>query len=531
MKKLLWILISLCTLIMLFSCDTLCTNHSRVTERHEATCWYEGDIIEYCENCLETLNVITLEKVDHTPSSSWNVVLEPTCTSEGTMENRCTVCNEITDTKSINTTEHSAGEWELFADYTCTINGTRVKKCVDCEEILETEDIPAAHRPTVLSAVTPTCANIGLTEGSKCSSCDEIFIAQEEIAKLDHNYETVEAVEPKCNAYGYTEGVQCTMCHMWDVPRNRIDKLSHTIVTINGTAATCTSNGRTDGKSCSVCHEIISQQSIIYAFGHDFSVYTNCCTRCSEKELPEIDTRNKFLEYDGDYNAVILLDKCVSVSNTSEYWIFNVRVDADYIRLVGTAGTEYNIRIEIDSSRKTDMTIDLVNVTLKSVENQPTIKSSAKTKLNLGLYGTECAIIGKNGSNGKNGSLGSSNGKNGGNGNNAISISGDLFITMATDSAKIKGGNGGNGGKGMDAGITPIDGANGGKGGNGAYAVSASSITVNGADGHIASSIILTGGTGGTGGNGGKGFVWKDDGKDGSDGVSQSATTVQVTYN
>ena len=39
-------------------------------------------------------------------------------------------------------------------------------------------------------AVSPTCTSTGLTEGKHCSVCNKVLVAQEEVAKTQHNYGT-----------------------------------------------------------------------------------------------------------------------------------------------------------------------------------------------------------------------------------------------------------------------------------------------------------------------------------------------------
>ncbi len=47
---------------------------------------------------------------------------------------------------------------------------------------------PCSHNIVVDRAILPTCTESGLTEGSHCSICNEIFIAQQEIAALGHDF-------------------------------------------------------------------------------------------------------------------------------------------------------------------------------------------------------------------------------------------------------------------------------------------------------------------------------------------------------
>lgn len=59
------------------------------------------------------------------------------------------------------------------------------------------------HQVVINERVEPTCTRTGLTEGSSCSICGEVLVAQEIIEKLDHSYEVV-VKEPTCIERGYT---------------------------------------------------------------------------------------------------------------------------------------------------------------------------------------------------------------------------------------------------------------------------------------------------------------------------------------
>ena len=61
-------------------------------------------------------------------------------------------------------------------------------------------DNDASHVHTVVmdEAVEPKCTVDGLTEGSHCSACNEIIVAQQNIPALGHTAITDEAIPPSC---------------------------------------------------------------------------------------------------------------------------------------------------------------------------------------------------------------------------------------------------------------------------------------------------------------------------------------------
>ena len=77
----------------------------------------------------------------------WSTVVEPTCTTEGKKELRCTNCNELLDEESIPALGHTPGDWEVTKEADWIHDGEQIKKCTECGEILETQAIPANHIP------------------------------------------------------------------------------------------------------------------------------------------------------------------------------------------------------------------------------------------------------------------------------------------------------------------------------------------------------------------------------------------------
>ena len=101
---------------------------------------------------------------------------------------------------------------------------------------------PVHHHTVVVdAAVAATCTESGLTEGSHCSTCNAVLVAQEVIPALGHKTELK-----------------------------------------NVKAATCTEAGYTGDKVCSVCGATVEKGSEIAALGHKFS--DGVCSACGEKD-------------------------------------------------------------------------------------------------------------------------------------------------------------------------------------------------------------------------------------------------------
>ena len=154
----------------------------------------------------------------------------------------------------------------IITPATCTKVGVKTYTC-SCGDSY-TETIPATgHTETTIAAVPATCTTTGLTEGKKCSVCDEIIVAQEIVAKLDHTSDNGTVTKSATCATTGIKAYKCTVCKT-TVKTETIPATGHTETTLDAVPATCTSTGLTAGKKCTVCGTITAKQQTIKATGH-----------------------------------------------------------------------------------------------------------------------------------------------------------------------------------------------------------------------------------------------------------------------
>ncbi len=163
---------------------------------------------------------------------------------------------------------------------TCTTPRT----CSICNA---TEGDPLGHAEEVLEGKAPTCTEAGLTEGTKCSVCDEVIVAQETIPAKGHTEVTVPGKAATCTETGLTDGKKCSVCEETLVAQETIPAKGHTEVTVPGKAATCTATGLTDGKKCSVCGETLVARESILAKGHTEETVPGKAPTCTETGLTD----------------------------------------------------------------------------------------------------------------------------------------------------------------------------------------------------------------------------------------------------
>ena len=275
----------------------------------DPTCTEAGLTVgSHCSVCGE---VIVAQKMMSPMNHNWTPA---TCTTpksckregcgitEGEALGHSWTAATCTDAKRCTTCKLTEGE-ALGHDWiaaTCTIK----KTCTTCGA---TQGFELGHTIVIDAGKDPTCTESGLTEGSHCSVCGEVIVAQKMMSPMNHNWTPATCTAPKTckrEGCGITEGEalghswtaatctdakRCTTCkltegealgHDWIAATCTTKKtcttcgatqgfeLGHTIVIDAGKDPTCTESGLTEGSHCVVCGKIIVAQTVIEATAH-----------------------------------------------------------------------------------------------------------------------------------------------------------------------------------------------------------------------------------------------------------------------
>ena len=187
--------------------------------------------------------------------------------------------NNTDNPRTINVTENQTytatfgahiEETDAAVPATCTKTGlTEGSHCSVCNTVLVAQTVTPMAEHTVVTdgAVPATCTKAGLTEGSHCSVCGTVLVAQTETPMAAHTVAIDAAVAATCTTKGKTEGSHCSVCEAVLVAQTETPMAVHTIVADAAVAATATTDGLTEGSHCSVCGKVIVAQTVIPALG------------------------------------------------------------------------------------------------------------------------------------------------------------------------------------------------------------------------------------------------------------------------
>ncbi len=183
----------------------------------------------------------------------------------------------------------------VIEEPSCLTNGKKNYKC-SCGYNY-TEIIPAiGHTEVIDEAVDPTCTKIGLTEGSHCLVCGEVFVAQKVIEFYGHTEsDAVEEnrKESTCTGKGsYDSVIYCSVCDE-ELSRETIEiaKKGHVESEEreeNRVDPGCTIKGSYDlVVYCSICNEELSRETVVLpALGHgEKIVVSETPPTCTEKGM------------------------------------------------------------------------------------------------------------------------------------------------------------------------------------------------------------------------------------------------------
>lgn len=217
-----------------------------------------------CIPAFEISAASTCDSIGHSYTSA--VTKKATCTDSGVRKYTCSVCSSSFEV-SIASRGHTYKS--VVTPPTCTAKGYTTNTCTGCGDSYKSNETNmVSHKIAKLAAVKASCENTGLTEGSYCSVCDKVIVAQTTVAATGHKWNSG-SVTFSATCYG--AGVKTYTCQN-DSKHTKTEAISangHTA----GAAAT-----HTTPQVCTVCNAVIKN-----ATGHSYTAKSTVAATCTSK--------------------------------------------------------------------------------------------------------------------------------------------------------------------------------------------------------------------------------------------------------
>lgn len=263
-------------------------DYSVVKTITEPDCIHTGKVTIACSDasCTASYDVEIPATGVHKYEMSYTA---PTCTTEGSVKNTCSVCGD-TITQTVPKTAHSY-TLTRTEDATCQHSSYKVMTCACGDTYNEYIGNATTNHSWTWTIVNATPEKPGTATG-KCSVCSATVTA-EVPAESGHNYTNVTVTkEPTCKEPG-TAGISCADDDdaYIDVTLP-IDATAHRAFTTKYTPATCTTDGLVK-TVCADCGATIGEEKTIDKTGHYYTsttteptctqagVRTYTCQKCS----------------------------------------------------------------------------------------------------------------------------------------------------------------------------------------------------------------------------------------------------------
>ena len=253
-------------------------NHNYVGEETtKHSCEQEGEMTYTCTNTATVVGEDGTETTIQCPSTYTEPVaahdgqpigdaVAPTCTEEGiTAGVYCPTCDTTLEAQEvIPATGHN---WD--GKFPCQND---VSECINGCGLAYTEK--QEHTVVIDEAVAATCETVGYTEGSHCSVCADVLVAQVEQPAFGHDWVTaLDDVPARCEWDGHPKGSKyCTNCNKQD-GGDVIPALKHEYETVPAKNPTYTNVGWNEHEACKNCGVKVGYVEIPKVQAEDISTY------------------------------------------------------------------------------------------------------------------------------------------------------------------------------------------------------------------------------------------------------------------
>lgn len=169
------------------------------------------------------------------------------------------ICGHIEEGGVIPALGHNVVIDEKVAPEGCKPGLTEGSHCSACGEVYVVQEVipsSAEHTAVIDNAVAPSMCKPGLTEGSHCSVCEKVLVAPEIVPSKYHRYTKIIIKKETCTENGESQ-LACMNCDYEEI--KTIPATGHTPEIIGKKSATYFEKGYSGDKVCKDCDVVITK--------------------------------------------------------------------------------------------------------------------------------------------------------------------------------------------------------------------------------------------------------------------------------
>ncbi len=164
----------------------------------------------------------------------------------------------------------------------CYVEGNKVA-CDPPADYTGVDELSAVA-PSNINCTHAQCTQADCNEPEICLIC---AVVKEGSVALGHDIVIDKAVAPTCTKKGLTEGSHCSRCDGMTVAQTPVSASGHDIVIDKAVAPTCTQTGLAEGSHCLVCDTVFVAQQELPALGHEYdNACDSACNVCDTARIP-----------------------------------------------------------------------------------------------------------------------------------------------------------------------------------------------------------------------------------------------------
>jgi len=303
--------------------ETIPSGHEPVTEQiQEVSCTQDGIVIQRCTVCEKVLSTQTTAAYDHDYVA---VITPPNCMEDGYSTFTCLICNDTFITSY--TPAYGHDYIAQVIPSTCSEMGYTLYSCLECGNSYQEDYQPVTEH-------TLKYTDNGEMHKYGCVNCDYYLLE-------DHKWNDGEIISVGTCTSGTVTSYHCTLCNAEKLETTASG--NHAPVHMPRIEPTCTENGSIEHYKCSYCNGLYTDSNCTYVLPEDYVILAA--------------TGHSYTYINNDENHTVSCTGCDYVATEEHTYIDHTCICGAVIVVEPTYEPNKNLQFTMSISAGAEMTV------------------------------------------------------------------------------------------------------------------------------------------------------------------------------